>query len=172
MQFDSLTFNTDFDQRIPWIGEICNGDICNVFNSLGSKIMIYVGVDDDNCGNFEFWNALLEFGCFAVSMVGSYDTAVPQLFSLKIRSVRMLDTRGHCIGCALLPGMLTLEVGVICLSWSLTLPSGATTVVAPGRMIENFLPIPNAKSLPLYHMVLKLACVDIRKGPRDKLHLL
>ena len=32
-------------------------------------------------------------------------------------------------------------------------------VVAPGRMIDNFLSIPDAESLPLYRMVLKLACV-------------
>jgi hypothetical protein len=38
---------------------------------------------------------------------------------------------------------------------------GATTVVAPGRMIDNFLPIPDdsEESLPLYRMSLKLACV-------------
>jgi hypothetical protein len=32
-------------------------------------------------------------------------------------------------------------------------------VVAPGRMIDSFLSIPDAESLPLYSMVLKLACV-------------
>jgi hypothetical protein len=32
-------------------------------------------------------------------------------------------------------------------------------VVAPGRMIDCFLFIPDAESLPLYRMVLKLACV-------------
>ncbi len=31
--------------------------------------------------------------------------------------------------------------------------------VAPGRMIDSFLSIPDAESLPLYRMVLKLACV-------------
>jgi hypothetical protein len=35
-------------------------------------------------------------------------------------------------------------------------------VVAPGRMIDSFLSIPNAESLPLYRMVLKLACVCIK----------
>ncbi len=34
-----------------------------------------------------------------------------------------------------------------------------TMVVAPGRMIDSFLSIPDAESLPLYRMVLKLACV-------------
>ena len=33
-------------------------------------------------------------------------------------------------------------------------------VVAPGRMIDSFLSIPDAESLPLYRMVLKLACVN------------
>jgi hypothetical protein len=31
--------------------------------------------------------------------------------------------------------------------------------LAPGRMLGNFLPIYDAESLPLYRMVLKLACV-------------
>ncbi len=31
-------------------------------------------------------------------------------------------------------------------------------VVAPGRMLDNFLPFPDAEPLPLYRMVLKLAC--------------
>ncbi len=34
-------------------------------------------------------------------------------------------------------------------------------VVAPGRMIDSFLSIPNAESMPLYRMVLKLACVCV-----------
>jgi hypothetical protein len=44
-------------------------------------------------------------------------------------------------------------------------------VVAPGRMIDSFLSIPDAESLPLYRMVLKLACVHswIHAGPH---HLL
>ena len=37
---------------------------------------------------------------------------------------------------------------------------GATTAVAPGLMIDNFLPIPYAESLPFYPSVLKLVvCV-------------
>ena len=34
-------------------------------------------------------------------------------------------------------------------------------VVAPGRMIDSFLSIPDAESLPLYRMVLKLASVCV-----------
>ena len=33
---------------------------------------------------------------------------------------------------------------------------GATTVVAPGLMLDHFLPIPDAESLPFYPSVLKL----------------
>ncbi len=33
-------------------------------------------------------------------------------------------------------------------------------VVDPGRMIDSFLSFPDAESLPLYRMVLKLACVQ------------
>ena len=33
---------------------------------------------------------------------------------------------------------------------------GATTVVAPGLMFDNFLPIPDAESLQFYPSVLKL----------------
>jgi hypothetical protein len=40
---------------------------------------------------------------------------------------------------------------------------GATMVVAPGRMIDNSLPIPDAEFLPLYRMALKLACVNQEK---------
>ncbi len=36
--------------------------------------------------------------------------------------------------------------------------SGTTAVVAPGRIIDIFLPIPDAESLPLYRMLLNLAC--------------
>ena len=41
---------------------------------------------------------------------------------------------------------------------------GATTVVAPGLMLDDFLPIPDAKSLPFYPSVLKL--VVLRYGQR------
>ncbi len=39
----------------------------------------------------------------------------------------------------------------------------ATTVVAPERLIDKFIPTADAESLPLYHMVLKLlwVCVDV-----------
>ncbi len=57
---------------------------------------------------------------------------------------------------------LTLEFGII-YPFVVIDPTdkGATTVVAPapGLMIDNFLPIPDAESLPLYRMVLKLARV-------------
>ncbi len=52
--------------------------------------------------------------------------------------------------------ILALDVGASALAWSLTLPI-ETPEVAPGRMIDNFLPIPDAESLPLCRMVLKLA---------------
>ncbi len=55
---------------------------------------------------------------------------------------------------------LTLGVGFICLFVAIDPTDlGATMVVAPGRMIDSFLSIPYAESLPLYRMVLKLACV-------------
>jgi hypothetical protein len=56
--------------------------------------------------------------------------------------------------------ILTLDVGFIC-PFVVIDPTdkGGTTVAAPGRMVDNFLPIPNAESLPLYRMVLKLVCV-------------
>jgi hypothetical protein len=73
--------------------------------------------------------------------------------------------RGHWFGCSLRPGSwdavkLTLDVGFIC-PFVVIGPTDevATTVVAPRRMIDNFLPIPDAESLPLYRMVLKPACV-------------
>jgi hypothetical protein len=57
---------------------------------------------------------------------------------------------------------LTLDVGFICPSVVIDPTDlGATMVVAPGRMIDSFLSIPDAESLPLYRMVLKLACVCV-----------
>ena len=44
------------------------------------------------CVDFEFGNALLEFCCFADSMVGPYSAVLPLRFILKIWSVRILDT--------------------------------------------------------------------------------
>ena len=44
--------------------------------------------------------------------------------------------------------------------------SGATTVVAPGLMWDNFLPIPDAESLPFFPLVFKLVvCVCARLLP-------
>jgi hypothetical protein len=45
-------------------------------------------------------------------------------------------------------------------------------VVAPGRMIDSFLSIPDAESLPLYRMVLKLACVCAGRAPVAAIHTL
>jgi hypothetical protein len=57
---------------------------------------------------------------------------------------------------------LTLEFGFIC-PFVVIDPTykEATTVVAPGLMIDPFLPIPDTESLPLYPMDLKLACVCV-----------
>ncbi len=64
-EFDAdWLFNKDFDQRIQWIR-----DMHSVFNLKESKIKIYVGVDGDIRVNLEFWNSLLELGCFTGSMV-------------------------------------------------------------------------------------------------------
>ena len=40
--------------------------------------------------------------------------------------------------------------------------------VSPVRMIDSFLSIPDAESLPLYRMVLKLACVCARANVLSK----
>ena len=60
------------------------------------------------CVVFEFGKALLEFSCFADSMMGP-DSAVLLRFLLNIRSVRILDTiicLGHCFGS--FPWLVTL----------------------------------------------------------------
>jgi hypothetical protein len=44
-------------------------------------------------------------------------------------------------------------------------------VVAPGRMIDSFLSIPDAKSLRSYRMVLKLACVCVTHRSSTPPHL-
>ena len=42
---------------------------------------------------------------------------------------------------------------------------GVTTVVAPGLMLDNFQPIPDADSLPFYPLVLKLVmCMSAKLG--------
>jgi hypothetical protein len=57
--------------------------------------------------------------------------------------------------------MLTLDVGFICCFVVIDpTDQGATTVVVPGPMVDNFLPTTDVESLPLYSMVLKLACVQ------------
>ena len=43
--------------------------------------------------------------------------------------------------------------------------AAATTVVAPGQMIDDFLSIPDAVFLPLYRLVLKLVCPGGRPRP-------
>ncbi len=77
---------------------------------------------------------------------GSDDNALLPLLLLKIRSVRMLDTT-VCSGplvwlfsLAWDAVILTLDVGFIC-PFVVIDPTdkGATTVVAPGRMFDNFL---------------------------------
>jgi hypothetical protein len=58
--------------------------------------------------------------------------------------------------------IFTLDVGFIC-PFVVIDPTNlrATTVVAPGRMNDKFLPISDAESLPLDRMVLNLACVCV-----------
>ena len=69
--------------------------------------------------------------------------------------------RGHWFGCSLRPGTQLntpcQEVGVIC-PFVVIDPTdlGVTTVVAPGLMLDNFLTIPDAESLPFCPSVLKL----------------
>jgi hypothetical protein len=96
------------------------------------------------------------------------ETALLPLLLLKIRSViRMLDTK-VCSGALvwlLSPAwdavILTLDVGFIC-PFVVIDPTdeGATTVVAPGRIIDNFPPIPDAESLPVYRMAFKLCILS------------
>jgi hypothetical protein len=46
--------------------------------------------------------------------------------------------------------ILTLDVGFICPFAAIDpTDKGSTTVVASGRMIDNFLPIPDSESLPI-----------------------
>ena len=55
--------------------------------------------------------------------------------------------------------VLTLDIGFICPFVVIDPGDQGATVVAPEQMIDNFPPIPDAESLPLYRMGLKLACV-------------
>ena len=42
---------------------------------------------------------------------------------------------------------------------------GSCSELAPGLMFDNFLPIPDAQSLPFYPLVLKLVCVSSSVEP-------
>ncbi len=105
-------------------------------------------------------------------MIGSDNAALLPLFLSKIRSVRMLDTI-VCSGAlvwavwqfspACDTVQLTLEVGFIC-PFVVIDPNDSASL--SGRMLDNFLLIPNAESLPLYRMVSKLACVHHWTSPR------
>ena len=54
------------------------------------------------------------------------------------------------------------EVGFICPFVVIdSTNSGATNAVAPGLMLDNFLPIPDAEPLPFYPLVLKLVVCDV-----------
>jgi hypothetical protein len=109
---------------------------------------------------------LFDLGCLAGLMVGSDDTALLSLFLLRIGFVRIPDTI-VCLGTLVWlfsPAWdtveLTLEAGGI-YPFVVIDPTdlGATTVVAPGQMIDDFLSIPDAVFLPLYLLVLKLVCL-------------
>ena len=130
------------------------------------------------CVDFEFWNALLDLSFLRLFNDGSDNTALLSWFLLKIRSVRILDTT-VCSGSL---------VWLFSPAWDavkLTLPgcwlhlyfrghwpyqfrsnNGSCSKLAPGPMFDNFLPIPDAESLPFYPLVLKanlkLACVKPR----------
>ena len=74
--------------------------------------------------------------------------------------------------CSLRPGTSLnspcREVGFICPIVLIDpIDLGATTVVAPRLMLDNFLPIPDAESLPFYPLVLKLV-VGIPAIPKFK----
>jgi hypothetical protein len=93
-----------FINDIDWFIDFSTRISINRFNRLETFFLslisknsnkIYVGLDGDICVNLKFWNALIEVGCFAVSIVGPTRTdltALLPLLRLKIRSVRMLDT--------------------------------------------------------------------------------
>jgi hypothetical protein len=80
------------------------------------------------------------------------------------RPARMLDTIVRSVSLVWLLSLtfdtlkLILEFGLICPFVAIDPTDyGATTVVAPGRMIENFLPIPDAESIP--HGIKASLCV-------------
>ena len=60
---------------------------CDIYLSLIQK-----NSRSKNYVHFEFGYALLEFGCFADSMVGPDSAVLLLRFLLKIRSVKILDT--------------------------------------------------------------------------------
>jgi hypothetical protein len=94
----------------------------------GIQDQIYVGADDNICVNFEFWNSLLELGCFAGSKLGPTILLFFRCFFSRsgllecwIRSYVLC----HWCVCSFRPGTplyspWTLDSSA--LTWSLTLP--------------------------------------------------
>ena len=155
----------DFDRWVQWIWESYF-----VFNFWKFKIKIYVGVD-------AIVVSILNFDtlCSISSLLSSF-MMVPTIllffrdFFWKSGLLEYHDwirpyVRGHWFGCSLRPGSQLnspcQEVGFIC-PFVVIDPTnlGATAAVALELLLVNFLPIPDAESLPIYPSVLKLvACV-------------
>ena len=109
---------------------------------------------------------------------GSDNTALLSWFLLKIRSVRILDTIvcSESLFWLFSPAWdavkLTLPGCWLHLSirghWHYRFRSndGSCSELAPGLMFDNFLPIPDAESLPFYPLVVKLVvcCIKNRLG--------
>ena len=163
MQFHSLTFQ----QTI----------LIDGFNGLGTVVLSLISENPRSRFMLELMLLLCRFWvlkCVARSQLlrlftdGSDDTALLLWFPLKIRSVRILDTI-VCSGSLVWlfsPAWdaikLTLPGGWLHLSfrghWPYQFRSddGSCSELAPGLMFDNFLPIPDAQSLPFYPLVLKL----------------
>ena len=168
MQFDSLTFQ----QKI----------LIDGFNRLWTVGLSLIS--ENLISRFKFGLMLLLCQFWVLKRVarsqllhlfndGSDNTALLSWFLLKIRSVRILDT----IVCS---GSLFWLFSPAWDAVKFILPrcwlhlsfrghwlyrfrsdDDSCSELAPGLMFDNFLPIPNAESLPVYPLVLKLVVCGI-----------
>ena len=118
----------------------------------------------------EFWNSLLEVGCFADSMVGPDDAVLLPWFLLKVRYVRKLDMF-MCLGALIWlysPAwdavQLTLKVGFIC-PFVVDDPTclGATMVVAQAYACPSST-YPLHRKPAFLPMVIKQMCLCIPRN--------
>ena len=155
-EFNTVWF-VSFSTWSFWSMDFMDWDSYFVFNPKNLRLKFCVGSLWWYCVEFDFWNSLLEVGCFADSMVGPDGAVLLPWFLLKVRYARILDTF-VCSGALIWlfsPAWdavkLTLKVGFIC-PFVVEDPTdlGATIVVAQALCLSIFNLSPTQKTCLFY----------------------